>query len=94
MIKVLIERQIAEGLEGAYEMAIRQVIQAAVNAPGFISGEAFADLQRPNHRVVIVTMRDLASWQVWHQSPERLATVAVIQPMLEDEERITLLEPL
>ncbi len=94
MLKVLIEREIADGLEEAYEMAIRQVIQAAVNAPGFISGEAFVDLQRPNHRVVMVTMRDLASWHVWHQSPERLATVAVIQPMLEDEERITLLEPL
>ena len=45
MIKVLIERVIAEGLEQPYEEAARKVIQQAVQSPGFISGESFRDLE-------------------------------------------------
>ena len=43
MIRVLIERHIAETLESAYEDRARKVLQQAVSAPGFISGETLVD---------------------------------------------------
>ncbi len=47
MIRVLIERQIAETLESAYEDRARKVLQQAVSAPGFISGETLVDCRDP-----------------------------------------------
>ena len=38
MIRVLIERHIAETLEAAYEERSRKVLQQAVSAPGSIQG--------------------------------------------------------
>ena len=78
MIKVLIERVIAEGLE----------------QPGFISGESFRDLERPNHRIVMVTWQNRHSWERWENSQARFDSISAFAPMLQVEERITLLEPL
>jgi|TARA_R110002051_G_scaffold11146_1_gene40959 heme-degrading monooxygenase HmoA len=94
MIKVLIERVIAEGLEQPYEEAARKVIQQAVQSPGFISGESFRDLERPNHRIVMVTWQNRHSWERWENSQARIDSISAFAPMLEREERITLLEPL
>ena len=47
MIRVLIERHIAETLESAYEDRSRKVLQNAVSAPGFVSGETLVDTTTP-----------------------------------------------
>jgi heme-degrading monooxygenase HmoA len=94
MIKVLIERVIAEGLEEPYEAAARKVIQQAIQSPGFISGESFRDLERPNHRIVMVTWQNRHSWERWEHSSARRESISEFAPMLMEEERITLLEPL
>ncbi len=94
MIKVLIERVIAEGLEQPYEAAARKVIQQAIQSPGFISGESFRDLERPNHRIVMVTWQNRHSWERWENSAARQESISAFAPMLMEEERITLLEPL
>ena len=49
MIRVLIERHIAETLETAYEERSRAILQNAVAAPGFISGETLVNAHDPNH---------------------------------------------
>lgn len=94
MIRVLIQRIIADGLEHPYEEAARRVIQQAVQSPGFISGESFRDLERPNHRVVMVTWQNRHSWERWESSPERKESLSAFRSMLLEEEKITLLEPL
>ncbi|MFZ2290554.1 MAG: antibiotic biosynthesis monooxygenase family protein [Halopseudomonas yangmingensis] len=94
MIKVLIERIIAEGLEQPYEEIARKVLQATLQSPGFISGESFRDIQRPNHRVIMVTWQNRHSWERWENSPERLEYISLFAAMLQEPERITLLEPL
>jgi antibiotic biosynthesis monooxygenase (ABM) superfamily enzyme len=94
MIKVLIERVIAEGLEQPYEEAARKVIQQAIQSPGFISGESFRDLERPNQRIVMVTWQNRHSWERWEHSQARFDSISAFAPMLEKEERVTLLEPL
>lgn len=91
MIRVLIERHIAESLESAYEERSRNVLQAAVGAPGFISGETLVDTKDPNHRLTLANWRSEADWDRWYQSEERKAQLAEVKPMMDQEERITIL---
>ena len=74
MIKVLIERVIAEGLEGPYEEVARKVLSAAIQSPGFISGESFKDLEQSNHRIITVTWQNRHSWERWEKSAARFCT--------------------
>nr|WP_067289632.1 antibiotic biosynthesis monooxygenase [Marinobacterium profundum] len=92
MIRVLIERHIADDLASYYEQAARATLTEAMQAHGFISGEALHDIQNPNHRVVLATYRSIQDWQRWARSAERQEAMAVINPMLISDEKITLLE--
>ncbi|HDY98059.1 MAG TPA: antibiotic biosynthesis monooxygenase [Pseudomonas sabulinigri] len=94
MIKVLIERVIAEGLEGPYEEVARKVLSAAIQSPGFISGESFKDLEQSNHRIITVTWQNRHSWERWEKSAARKDSIGAFAPILLEQERITLLEPL
>lgn len=92
MIRVFIERHIAEELTEHYEKASRQTLQLAMHANGFISGEALKNAQDPNHRVILATYRTLQDWQRWASSDERKESMEQIIPMLETEEKITIFE--
>lgn len=92
MIRVIIERHIADDLTEHYEEAARNTLQQAMSAHGFISGEALYDTTNPSHRYVIVTYRTIQDWQRWYRSSERQEMMAAIHPMLETEEKITILE--
>ncbi|MCP8689290.1 antibiotic biosynthesis monooxygenase family protein [Marinobacterium sedimentorum] len=92
MIRVLIERDIADDLADHYEKAARATLTEAMQAHGFISGEALHDTQNPNHRVVLATYRTIQDWQRWARSDQRQEAMAVINPMLISEEKITVLE--
>ena len=94
MIKVLIERIIAEGLEQPYEEIARKMLQKAIQSPGFISGESFQDLERPNHRIIMVTWQNRHSWERWENSSARQQSIGAFSAILQQEERITLLEPI
>lgn len=92
MIRVIIERIIAETLEANYEDTAMEILQKSVRAPGFISGESMQDLRNPRHRFVLCKWRSEADWQNWHDSEERKALMDKLNLMLEHEEKITLLE--
>lgn len=91
MIRVLIERHIAESLEAAYEERSRKVLQNAVSAPGFVSGETLVDSHDANHRFTLANWRSEADWQRWHMSEERRELMAELIPMMDREEIITVL---
>lgn len=91
MIRVLIERHIAETLESAYEERSRKVLQQAVAAPGFISGETLVDAHDPNHRLTLSNWRSEAEWDQWYRSEERKALMAELVPMMDQDEAITVL---
>ncbi len=93
MIRVIIERIVAEGLEAPYEEAARRTLAHALAQPGFISGESLRDLRRPGRRVVLCTWRNVNDWEQWFRSDVRRECLAQIQPMLETGENITILQP-
>lgn len=91
MIRVLIERHIAESLESAYEERSRLILQRAVAAPGFISGETLANAHDPNHRLTLSNWRSEEDWDRWLHSQERQSLLAELAPMMDQDEKITVL---
>lgn len=91
MIKVIIERHIAESLEMNYETAALEILSASVRAPGFISGESLGDMDDIRHRFVICKWRSRADWDRWYASPERKELMSKLSLMLDKEEQVTLL---
>lgn len=92
MIRVLIERKIADGLADYYDNTIKRTVSAVVAAPGCISGESLKDRAKPNRRIVMSKWESLEDWERWYHSDARKNVIAEITPMLEERERITMLE--
>jgi len=94
MIRVIIEREIAEGLEEYYESAITSLLGVMSKAGGYLSGESLVDIHRPNHYVVVTRWVDEAAWNRWFHSSERQELLDAIRPFLLNEEKFTLLRQL
>ena len=94
MIRVIIEREIAEGLEEFYESAIANLLGVMADARGYLSGESLVEIHRPNRYVVITRWVDEAAWDRWYVSSERQELLDAIRPFLLNEEKFTLLRQL
>ena len=94
MIRVIIEREIAEGLEWYYESAIADLLGVMASASGYVSGESSVEIHHPNRYVVITRWTDEAAWNRWYQSSERQELLDAIRPFLLKEEKFTLLKQL
>lgn len=92
MIRVLIERQIADDLTEYYEKIARETLRKATQAPGFISGESLYDSVDANHRIVIANYQSKQDWQRWHISAERKEIMEKLAPLLQTSEKITILQ--
>lgn len=92
MIKVIIERNIAEGLELNYLDAIRTTLKAVLEAPGYISSESLTDIHNPNHRIIVTNWTSVQAWEKWHHSEDRKNAIAGIAPILNGDEKIIVAE--
>lgn len=92
MIRVIIERHIAHTLETTYEQAAKNTLQQAVSADGFISGESLRNANDPNHRLILSNWRSIQDWHRWFLSEERKEMMNILNPILETEEKVTILE--
>lgn len=93
MIKVLIERRIAEGLEGNYEQTVVELLNHAEKSPGYLGGESYKDAQHNNHYVVVSAWESINAWQIWLKSAERTEMLNKISAFLKRPEQFTILEP-
>jgi quinol monooxygenase YgiN len=91
MIKVIIERHIAEGLEDAYQEKIRALMLQITNRPGFLKGDAYRDVHQPNHFYVISNWENIECWERWQNSPDRQQLLGKLAPFMESEEKCTVL---
>lgn len=93
MIRVLIERWLLPETEEAFRAVMRGMRQEALHAAGYISGETLRDVDGARHYVVVSTWRSRADWDAWAVSAAREAVRERIRPMLAQDERTTILEP-
>ena len=94
MIRVIIERQIAEGLEEYYQTAIANLLEVMTAAPGYLSGESLVEIRRPNHYVVLTRWTNEEAWDRWFHSEQRQELLNAIRPFLLQDEKFTLLRGL
>jgi heme-degrading monooxygenase HmoA len=92
MIRVLIERRIAQGLEHYYDSTVKRTISQVIRAPGCITGESLKDSNDSRRRIIMSKWESLEDWENWLHSPERKNVVSELAPLLEGNERITMLE--
>ncbi|MFC3151154.1 antibiotic biosynthesis monooxygenase family protein [Litoribrevibacter euphylliae] len=92
MIRVLIERNIMDGLDDIYEESVRNILQSAIQAPGFLAGESMKDASNPRRRLTLSKWRSQQDWINWLNSNERTEIMYKIDPMLSEPEKITILE--
>ncbi len=92
MIKVIIERNIADDLEGNYKEAIRSTLKAVLEAPGYISSESLTDIKNISHKLIITNWSTLKDWEIWYSSAERKQAIGEIAALLQGTEKITLTE--
>jgi antibiotic biosynthesis monooxygenase (ABM) superfamily enzyme len=90
MIKVIIERKIAPGLDLNYQAAIKATLKDVLDAPGYISSESLSDINRPKHKMLITKWTSVKAWEDWHKSEQRNSVVSAISLVLEEPEKITL----
>ena len=91
MIYVLIERRLADGMVSTYEETARNMLQQTYGVAGFVSGEAYEDLNDSHHRFLLCKWRSLRDWQRWLHSEERAELINHFAPILQEPEKITLL---
>lgn len=93
MIKVLIERTIAEGLETNYEQTVVELLNHAEQSPGYLGGESYKNAKKPNHYVVVSSWESSNAWSLWLYSAERAKMQNQISVFLKEPEHFTILEP-
>lgn len=92
MIRVLIERKLAEGAEEKLQEAMRHIRREAIHYPGYVSGESLRDVHDPHHFVILSTWRSREEWEMWKASDLRRQMEEEITPFLRGPEKITVLE--
>ncbi len=72
-IGVLIKRVTKSGENAKVLLPRRVELRAlAVRQPGYISGETFFNLDRPEECLVISRWTTIELWQKWYQDPRRI----------------------
>lgn len=91
MIKVIIERVLAEDMESTYDSEIRKSLAAIVSAKGYISGASYSNVDNPNVRTIITNWDNVTCWNRWHKSKTRREVNKAIVLMLKQDEKIKVL---
>ncbi len=87
MIRVIIERHAREA-ENVPPL-LRELRTAAVNHPGYVSGETLVSTEDSSVIVVIGTWQNLEDWQAWEKSPTRARLYQQIEPLLREKPKIS-----
>ena len=93
MIRVLIERWLPGGGDKAIEKMMGDLRREAIRTPGYVSGETLRDVADPHHFMIISTWRTRDEWETWAASEKRHAIDDQIRLMLDEPEKVIVLEP-
>ena len=93
MIRVVIERWLAEGGDAAIEKIMRDLRREAIHRPGYVTGETLRDVGDRHHFVILSTWRTREEWETWAASEMRREIEDQIRLLLAEPEKITVCEP-
>ncbi len=82
-VKVLITRKFKEGKSMEVFALLNKMRAAAMEQPGYITGETLIGYDDPRILVVISTWQSAENWINWREDPIRTANEAKLDPYLE-----------
>jgi heme-degrading monooxygenase HmoA len=93
MIRVVIERWLAQGGDETIEKIMRDMRREAIHSRGYVTGETLRDVADSHHFVIISTWRTREDWESWAASGMRQEIEDQIRPLLVEPEKILVCEP-
>lgn len=72
IVKVIIKRDILEGMSKDFFEALRDIRFHAMHQEGYISGETLICAENTNKVLIISTWESLEAWNKWRNSEKRL----------------------
>lgn len=91
MIKVIIERVLADDMQSTYDSEIQKSLTAIMKAKGYISGASYSNVNNPNIRTIITNWDNVTCWNRWYKSKTRREVNKAIILMLIQDEKIKVL---
>ena len=88
-VRVVIEREIAEGQEMKLREALVQLRGHAIKARGYISGETLRAVENPQKFLVLSNWNTVDDWKAWQKDPGRAKIQADLNKLLVSPERCT-----
>jgi heme-degrading monooxygenase HmoA len=88
MVRVVIQRHLKEGKKGDLMPLLRELRTAAMNQPGYITGETLASTGDPSVISVLSTWRSLEDWKRWEKSEPRVRLYKQIEPLLLEKPKV------
>ncbi len=89
MITVIQERHIKPGKQDELKLLLRQLRLAAMNHPGFVTGETLVNADNPDHQIVIGNFRTAEDWKAWEADKERREIAGKIRQLMTKPPKIT-----
>ena len=89
MITIIQERHIKPGKEGELKVLLRQLRLAALEHPGFVTGETLVNADDPGHQIVIGNFRTMEDWKAWEADKARREIAAKIRQLMTKPPKIT-----
>jgi quinol monooxygenase YgiN len=90
MVRVVIQRQLKGGKKGNLMPLLRELRAAAMDYPGYITGETLANTGDPSVISVLSTWRSPEDWKVWEKSERRIKLYKKIEPLLVEKPKVTI----
>lgn len=82
-VSVIITRVVREGSEGAFEDAIKAFIPKSLAFPGHLGVHMLRPPAGERDYAAVIKFRSEREWDAFRRSPEYLAFLAEIEPLLE-----------
>ncbi len=90
MVRVVIQRHLKEGKKGDLMPLLRELRAAAMNYPGYITGETLASTGDLSIISVLSTWQSLEDWKAWEKSEPRIKLYKQIEPLLAEKPRVSI----
>ena len=82
MVRIIIERHLRAGKQGELIHWLKELRTAAIDQPGYVSGETLASTEDASIISVLSTWRSLGDWKRWEGSEQRIKLEQQIKPLL------------
>jgi len=84
-VKIFIKRKVQTDNSAQLSILLKKLRVLTLEQPGYLSGETFNRIDKPNECMVISTWRSVEDWNAWVNSPKRNEIQTVIDQLIGED---------